>query len=118
MNKPRTSKTGWATHIDRKDSSFVLFAHDKFALQKAWINMTGGMDGFDPKECRKVEMRKVYRKGIHQKTMKEENQETKKPRAHNHIPVSHREKPPVSPSISQKELDRAKQQAAKYLAKP
>jgi hypothetical protein len=40
-----------------------------------------------------------------------------KPRAHNHIPASHREKPSLTQGISQDELAKAKVQAARFLSK-
>ncbi len=40
-----------------------------------------------------------------------------KPRAHNHIPASHREKPTLTLGISQDELAKAKAQAARFLTK-
>jgi hypothetical protein len=39
-----------------------------------------------------------------------------KPRAHNHIPASHREKPILTQGISKDELAKAKAQAARFLS--
>ncbi len=49
--------------------------------------------------------------------MKDTIQKPKKPRAHNHIPASHREKPTLTQGISQDELAKAKAQAARFLSK-
>lgn len=49
--------------------------------------------------------------------MKTTEPEKKKPRAHNHVPASHREKPVLTQGISQDELSLAKAQAARFLSK-
>jgi chloramphenicol O-acetyltransferase len=108
--KPRTSHTGYATYIERKGISFLIFSSDPQKLERIWVDMTESIEGFSQSECRKVELRRIHNE------MKKE-QKPKKPRAHNHIPASHREKLTLTQGISQDELAKAKAQAARFLSK-
>jgi hypothetical protein len=107
--KPRTSHTGYATYIERKGISFLIFSSDPQKLERIWVDMTGSIEGFSQSECRKVELRRIHNE------MKKEQK--RKERAHNYTPASHREKPVLTTGISQDELAKAKAQAARFLSK-
>jgi len=104
-------KSGIATEVVLGDLSFILVARTAVDLADAFTAIPGIKDPYRDDLSQHVKITMIRT----QPEPKMKDIPKPKPRAHNHIPASHRIKPQASTRITQGELEQAKRQAAKFL---